>query len=133
MLDDDIMQELLVQQQKIIEKEYTDLYEARERVHDVADELSDAQKDRAARLKKRMIELGITKDQFKNGYFKEFNIYDMYKWKGKLCILCHKGLRCHKHRFEKQGKKEGKPYNEKKIYDLFHPTKKGQFAKRLSK
>ena len=61
-----------------------------------------------------MVELGITKDRFKEGYFKEFNIYDMYKWNGRLCVdFCHKGLACKKHPFEKMGKKEKKPYKEK--------------------
>lgn len=33
-----------------------------------------------------MEDLGIDKNKFKEGYFKEFNILDMYDFKGKKCF-----------------------------------------------
>lgn len=48
------------------------------------------------RLEQVMEEKGITKKHFKDSFFKEFNIMDMYT-NGKLCYTCYKGKRCEKH------------------------------------
>lgn len=73
-MDDEVIQELLKEQQALIDTEYDNIHEARERVYDVSDQLNVQQKNMAARLKERMMQLGISKDQFKTGFFKEFNI-----------------------------------------------------------
>lgn len=74
LMDDEVIQELLKEQQSLIDTEYDNIHEARERVYDVSDQLNVQQKNMAARLKERMMQLGISKDQFKTGFFKEFNI-----------------------------------------------------------
>jgi len=48
-------------------------------------------------LQKRAEEIGLSKKRFKDGFFKEFNIMDMYTVKGKLCFTCYKGIKCQKH------------------------------------
>lgn len=67
-------------------------------------------------IKKRMLDLGITKDHFKTG-FKEFNILDMYGYNGKACFYCAKGRKCPKHGL----KRVDKPMDERAFYDLYHP------------
>lgn len=111
----------------MIEGEFENIYEARDKVYETGDKLTQAQRDMANRLQKRALELGITKEQFKGGYFKELNIMDMLKNKKgeKVCPTCYMNKKCNKHSYERQGKKEGKPYNEKEIYDIFNPQKKG--------
>ena len=68
-----------------------------------------------------MLEVGITKNKYKEGYFKEFNIQDMYKVNGVVCFSCSKGLNCKKHKI----KKTDKPLTETQIYNLNNPKKKG--------
>lgn len=112
LLDDEIIQGLLREQQQIIQAEYNELYQAREHVYDIQEKHAAQQREMNGKLQKRMVELGITNDRFRNGYFKEFDIRDMYKLKGTLCKACSKGIQCKKHTYERQGRRQNKLYNE---------------------
>lgn len=68
------MQELLKSQQEAIDKEYEDIAATRIKVYDTMDELPQELQKMEQKIKKRMVDLGITKDRFREGYFKEFNI-----------------------------------------------------------
>ena len=68
------MQELLKSQQEAIDKEYEDIAATRIKVYDTMDELPQELQNMEQKIKKRMVDLGITKDRFREGYFKEFNI-----------------------------------------------------------
>lgn len=112
----------------MIEKEFENIHETREKVHDAMD-LMPAQKiQMAQRLKKRAIELGITKDQFDKGFI-DLNIMDMYKLNYRdACKTCFLNKKCPKHGIQKMGRREKKPYGEREIYYVFNPVKKGQFS-----
>ena len=102
------VQKLMKERKTTIDREYEDLAAARIQVYDVLDEMPAHQRQLEEGIKKRKIEVGITKTKYKEGYFKEFDIMDMYKVNGKVCYTCYKGLKCKKHDI----KHTEKPMNE---------------------
>ena len=84
----------------------------------------------AKRLRKRMVELGLSKNAMDLTMFNEFQIKDMITAdKKKWCKICFKGLKCKLHGFERMGKKQGKLHFEETINRAFMPPmRKGAFS-----